>query len=219
MSRNKYPEETEKLILDVSTKLFMEKGYENTSLQDIINNLGGLTKGAIYHHFKSKEEIYNAVIYRMTADTDDDIFKIIEKKDMNGREKLKYILLYSITAAEQKNYSLISPDYSKNPKMFYDMVVELRNEVAPLLILPIIKEGIADGSITTEQPEELADFLALITNIWINPIVFKDNREVICSRYILLSEMLKKFNLDIVDEEIIKKIRGFGGEQLDEYYC
>ena len=118
MSRNKYPEETEKLILDVSTKLFMEKGYENTSLQDIINNLGGLTKGAIYHHFKSKEEIYNAVIYRMTADTDDDIFKIIEKKDMNGREKLKYILLYSITAAEQKNYSLISPDYSKNPKMF-----------------------------------------------------------------------------------------------------
>ena len=92
MSRNKYPKETEKLILDVSTKLFMEKGYENTSLQDIINNLGGLTKGAIYHHFKSKEEIYNAVIYRMTADTDDDIFKIIEKKDMNGREKLKYIL-------------------------------------------------------------------------------------------------------------------------------
>ena len=79
---------------------------------------------------------------------------------------------------------MISPDYSKNPKMFYDMVVELRNEVAPLLILPIIKEGIADGSITTEQPEELADFLALITNIWINPIVFKDNPNVIC--FILL---------------------------------
>ncbi len=207
MSRNKYPEETEKLILDVSTKLFMEKGYENTSLQDIINNLGGLTKGAIYHHFKSKEEIYNAVIYRMTADTDDDILEIIEKKDMNGREKLKYILLYSITAAVQKNYSLISPDYSKNPKMFYNMVVELKNEIAPLLILPIIKEGIADGSITTEQPEELADFLALITNIWINPIVFKDKPDVIYGKCILLSEMLKNFNLDIIDEEIIKKLK------------
>lgn len=212
MSRNKYPEETEKLILDVSTKLFMEKGYENTSLQDIINNLGGLTKGAIYHHFKSKEEIYNAVIYRMTADTDDDILKIIEKKDMNGREKLKYILLYSITAAIQKNYSLISPDYSKNPKMFYNMVVELRNEIAPLLILPVIKEGIADGSITTEQPEELADFLALITNIWINPIVFKEKPDEICSKCILLSEMLKNFNLDIMDEEIIKKLKRLGGE-------
>lgn len=212
MSRNKYPEETEKLILDVSTKLFMEQGYENTSLQDIINNLGGLTKGAVYHHFKSKEEIYNAVIYRMTAATDDYILKMIEKTDMDGREKLKYILSYSITTAVEKNYSLISPDYSKNPKMFYNMVVELRNEIAPLLILPIIKEGIADGSITTEQPEELAEFLALIVNIWINPIVFKDKLDVICSRCNLLSEMLKKFNLDIMDEEIIKKIRSFEGK-------
>ena len=36
MARNKYPEETVKLILDVSTKMFCEKGYDNTSLQDII---------------------------------------------------------------------------------------------------------------------------------------------------------------------------------------
>lgn len=47
MARNKYPEETYELILDVSTRLFFEKGYEKTSLQDIINELGGLTKGAI----------------------------------------------------------------------------------------------------------------------------------------------------------------------------
>lgn len=47
MARNKYPEETYELILDVSTRLFFEKGYEKTSLQDIINELGGLTKGEI----------------------------------------------------------------------------------------------------------------------------------------------------------------------------
>ena len=52
MARNKYPEETVNLILDVAGRLFMEKGYEHTSIQDIINNLGGLSKGAIYHHFK-----------------------------------------------------------------------------------------------------------------------------------------------------------------------
>ena len=57
MARNKHPEETVEKILAVSAKLFMEKGYEHTTLQDIIDNLGGLTKGAIYHHFKSKEDI------------------------------------------------------------------------------------------------------------------------------------------------------------------
>ena len=52
MARNKHPEETINLILDVSFRLFMEKGYEQTSIQDIIDHLGGLSRGAIYHHFK-----------------------------------------------------------------------------------------------------------------------------------------------------------------------
>ena len=69
MSRNKHPEETVQLILDVATRLFLEKGYENTSVQDIIDNLGGLTKGAIYHHFKSKEEILAAVIDHSTCES------------------------------------------------------------------------------------------------------------------------------------------------------
>ena len=50
MARNKYPEETVKLILDAATHLFVEKGYDATSLQDIINETK-LSKGAIYHHF------------------------------------------------------------------------------------------------------------------------------------------------------------------------
>ena len=45
MARNKYPEETVKLILDVATHLFVEKGYDATSLQDIINETK-LSKGA-----------------------------------------------------------------------------------------------------------------------------------------------------------------------------
>ena len=39
MARNKYPEETKKLIVDTAARLFMEKGYDHTSIQDIIDNL------------------------------------------------------------------------------------------------------------------------------------------------------------------------------------
>ena len=48
MARNKYPEETVNRILDVAGHLFMEKGYEHTSIQDIIDNLGGLSKGKFW---------------------------------------------------------------------------------------------------------------------------------------------------------------------------
>ena len=56
MARNKYPEETVKKILDVSHRLFREKGYDHTTIQDITDALG-MSKGAVYHHFKSKEDI------------------------------------------------------------------------------------------------------------------------------------------------------------------
>ena len=52
MARSKNPEGTVNLIMDAAFRLFMEKGYEHTSVQDIIDNLGGLSKGAIYQHFK-----------------------------------------------------------------------------------------------------------------------------------------------------------------------
>ena len=56
-------------ILDTAQRLFLEKGYEQTTIQDITDNLGGLTKGAIYHHFKSKEEIIDAVSDRCSLRT------------------------------------------------------------------------------------------------------------------------------------------------------
>ena len=78
MSRNRNSEETVKRILEVSYRLFMEKGYEHASIQDIINHLGGLSKGAIYHHFKSKEDILVAVMERMTLKSNQMLADIVQ---------------------------------------------------------------------------------------------------------------------------------------------
>ncbi|MCI9268060.1 MAG: helix-turn-helix transcriptional regulator, partial [Lawsonibacter sp.] len=53
MARNKHPEQTVQLILDTASTLFLQKGYDKTTLQDIIDATK-LSKGAIYHHFASK---------------------------------------------------------------------------------------------------------------------------------------------------------------------
>ena len=82
MARNKYPEETVNLILETAGRLFVEKGYERTSIQDIVDNLGGLSKGAIYHHFKSKEEILSAVTDRMTEESEVLLSRIRDDKDL-----------------------------------------------------------------------------------------------------------------------------------------
>ena len=64
MARNAHPEVTRRRILDAAQKLFSEKGFEHTSKQDIVNELGNLSKGAIYHHFPGKEAILEELTHR-----------------------------------------------------------------------------------------------------------------------------------------------------------
>ena len=87
MARNKHPEETVNLILDVALVLFFEKGYDNTSIQDIIDGLGGLTKGAVYHHFKSKEDILLAALDRDNRALFDELRRIRERRPHDRRRE------------------------------------------------------------------------------------------------------------------------------------
>lgn len=57
---------TRSLIISASDKLFYEKGYENTSFSDI-SQIVDISRGNLYHHFKTKDDILDAVIcYRMS---------------------------------------------------------------------------------------------------------------------------------------------------------
>ena len=175
MARNKHPEETVNLILDVALRLFMEKGYEHTSIQDIINQLGGLSKGAIYHHFKSKEDILVAVTDRMTEESNRMLAVIRDRKDITGKEKLKIIFKESILRPVQNDIFTVAPDLSNNPRLIFSIFRETMDEAAPDYIEPIIKQGILDGSIQTDYPAELAELIILAANIWMNPMILNNS--------------------------------------------
>ena len=91
MARNKNPEITINRILDVAMVLFLEKGYDNTTIQDIVDALGDLSKGAIYHHFKSKEEIIEALGDKLFFDNNP--FVTVQKqKSLNGLQKMREVI-------------------------------------------------------------------------------------------------------------------------------
>lgn len=177
MARNKHPEETVSLILDVAGRLFLEKGYEYTSIQDIIDNLGGLSKGAIYHHFRSKEDILIAVTDRMTEESNRMLAVIRDTPDLNGKEKLRAIFRESIFRPVQEDMFSTAPNLGNNPRLLYSIFSETMMVAAPDYIQPIIEQGIADGSIQTEYPKELAELIIMAANIWMNPMIFGDSAE------------------------------------------
>lgn len=207
MARNKHPEETVNLILDVAFRLFMEKGYEHTSVQDIINHLGGLSKGAIYHHFKSKEDILVAVTDMMTEESNKILAVIRDRTDLTGKEKLKMIFKDSIFRPVQDEIFAVAPDLSNNPRLLFSIFRETVNEAAPNYILPIIEQGIADGTVQTDYPAELAELIILVANIWMNPMIFDNSAEESYRKFMVFRQMMQGFGLDIVDDELLGRLQ------------
>lgn len=215
MARNKHPKETVNLILEVATRLFMEKGYEHTSIQDIINELGGLSKGAIYHHFKSKEDILVAVTDRMTEESNKILERIRDRKDLSGKEKLRRIFRESVNRPDMDDLFTVAPDLSNNPRLLFSTFRDTVDNVAPLYILPIMEQGIADGSIRTDYPAELAELIILAANIWTNPMVFHDTLEEYERKLMVFQQMLMGFGLDIVDDEMLSRMKELAAIYLE----
>lgn len=207
MARNKHPEETVQLILDVAFRRFMEKGYEHTSIQDIIDHLGGLSKGAIYHHFKSKEDILIAVTDRMTSESNQMLADIRNRTDLSGKEKLKMIFKVSLNRPVQEELFTVAPNLHGNPKLLFSLLQETIEDAAPNYILPIIRQGIADGSIETDYPKELAELIILVANVWTNPMIFNSSAEESYRKFMVFGQMLKGLGVDIVDSEMTERVR------------
>ncbi|SFJ82740.1 transcriptional regulator, TetR family [Paenibacillus sp. UNC496MF] len=205
MARNKYPEETINRILTAALNLFIQKGYEHTSVQDIINELGGLTKGAIYYHFKSKEEILQAVTDRLFKGADEILSSVRDDKRLNGLEKLRKISRVSLDNPAQNELASAAPNLLRNPKFLAAQIENIIEKAVPVYIQPIIEEGMRDGSIRTNYPQELSEALMLLTNLWLNPLVIQTSPEMKLRKVRFFDEMLKGLGLDLFDEQIFQR--------------
>lgn len=212
MARNKYPEETVNKILDVSMQLFLEKGYEHTSIQDIVNHLGGLSKGAIYHHFKSKEDILDGVMNKLYQNNDNELdhLRLLEKdSSMTGLQKLQALFTTALESPRQDDMFQMAPDFLKNPQMLAMQIEGIYTESVPHFVQPIIEEGIADGSIKTDYPKELAEMILLLINIWLIPLVHDEDPSSVTNRFTLFQEMMGKMGIEIFDKDAVKRLEKF----------
>lgn len=161
MTRRRNPEETKKKILEVAKKLFLEKGFDSTSIQDIIDNLGGLTKGVIYHHFDSKFEILQAIV------KENDSGKVrFDWHGDNGLEILQNSLKDVFSNLEKQKLAYSATITLRSPRLLGEQYLDIFYNIVPEIKTQIDK-GVADGSIKTEYPEELADLIVLTLNVWI----------------------------------------------------
>lgn len=197
MARNKYPEETIKKILDISLRLFESKGYEKTSIQDIVEQLG-MSKGAIYHHFKNKEEILERLCHQVYYNLDW-YKKICQDKVLNGMEKLRQMFLFEISDRQKVTLDVVTQPSKVDPRMLMEHVKMSVEAFAPMLRV-VIEQGVQDGSIHTMQPREASEVIILLMNLWVNPVLFRVDRERFLAKMKFYGQLLDGVGIPLIDE-------------------
>lgn len=209
MARNKYPEETVRKILDTAERLFIKKGYDRTSLQDILDETG-LSKGAIYHHFASKEDIFYSICERIGRRNGEALAQLRDDCTLTGLEKLRSISRRSLQLERQSKTFNMMPYLKDNAKFLAMELCNIYEDVVPLFIEPIVRQGIADGSIHTSHPQALAEAMVLLSDIWINPIVQPSTREEIRARCAIYNQLFYSFGIEeLIDEEIVCALEAY----------
>lgn len=219
MGKNNSPKQTCDDIIAVAYRLFIEKGYEKTSVQDIINELG-LSKGAIYHYFKSKEEILHSVLDSERQNANSYLDKLIlEVEGYKAQEKIKYILNKLVSDEKINTTNKFLLNQTNNSKAIMESIIQTVN-IDSLKFYSLIKEGIIDGSLKTSFPKECAELLLLLCNIWLNPILFDRTYEETISRFKFIQFTMKQLGVDVIDDELLDKVennlRGVGISEINK---
>lgn len=157
----KDPEIRRAEIMDAAMLLFMEKGYANTTTQDIVDKVN-ISRGLLYYHFKNKEDILYCLVERYSEKLLRDIHVIVNDDDKTAIEKIRAFIDATIISTDnvsaegtelQKTVDLEENRYMLD-KLSHKLIEKLN-----IYFERIINQGISEKVFSVKYPSETAEFL------------------------------------------------------------
>jgi len=149
--------ERRNVIMGEAEKLFVEKGFEKTTVKDIADK-SGVAKGTFYYYFDTKEDIITALLEKRYKKTEEKALRISESDRFTPIEKIERILLRLIFDRQDnfKIYEFFKID--ENAKIMKKRNKEFRDKFIPIFT-EVVKEGIKKGDFETDYPEEVTEVM------------------------------------------------------------
>jgi len=151
-------------LITVAAQLFLKQGYENTTVQQIIDSLN-LAKGTYYYHFQSKEDILIAVSDKLISDTRKKLVAIHKQNDKDVLWRIREIL------------SIFHDDFYRNRTIwklvYHDKNIAMHKQVTKIggkrftpLLTDVIREGMEKDLVHVPHAHETAQALISIFDIF-----------------------------------------------------
>ena len=149
-------------ILDVAERLFCTKGYDQTSTNDILSEIG-IARGTLYYHFSSKEDILDAMIDRILDEIVRRASRIALDESVPVLERMTQTILASNVDTKTGDMILEQMHKPQNALMHAKMQERLINQLIPLFV-KMITDGMKQGIMQTDYPEDTMQMLLMYSN-------------------------------------------------------
>ena len=146
-------------LLNIAYRMFIEKGYENTSVDDIIIE-AGIAKGTYYYYFESKEATLEAVIEMMIEKAEN-----IAKAALMNPVPIPQKLASVVYAFQPNKDEIVITDVLERKEniVMHDKIGKKIVEVAVPILSDIVREGIAQGIFACTNVEERVKMLLIMS--------------------------------------------------------
>lgn len=180
-------------ILDIAQELFYAKGYEQTSIKEIIDGVG-IAKGTFYHYFSSKKQLLDELIERMLGQTIQMVEPIVADENLDALEK------FHLFFGTIENWKIENMAFFKGLlQVFYNddnAIMRHRLKAASVTattppLSKIIRQGVEESVFDTCYPDEIGEIIIVIGQALAEKIAF-----------LLLAEDGSKASLRTIERKI-----------------
>jgi len=169
----KVPEERKQELIDTAERLFLEKGYEQTTVADIVREIE-VAQGTFYYYFSSKEKILEAIIEKDITALEEDVRQIMSREDANAAIKLNAVVNSIIGISTSRREIMDYLQDESNAVMHEKMERHTIERLVPLMAR-VVAEGTHAGIFDVQYPTESVEFLlASLVYFFHHPEIFAD---------------------------------------------
>ncbi len=174
----KPPKERKSEILQAARRLFQTQEYDKTSMQEIMDELK-IAKGTIYHYFKSKEALLEAVVEDIADENRQNMQKLIEAPG-NALEKMKR-LVDAGRIAEDNRHIMQTLHHPGNEAIHTRLLASIITKQAPLYA-DLILQGCQEGLFKTDLALECAEFILSAVQFLTDTGIYPWSQEALARR-------------------------------------
>lgn len=166
----KKAEERRDEILQAAGEMFLVRGYDRTTMKDVMVRLQ-IAKGTIYHYFKSKEELLEAVLESLVAAMVQKMQEIAREAEGDAVARLRHLIVTTAKADNHDPEMLEHLHQPGNTGMHLRLLAKMITRQAPVYA-ELIRQGCRERIFATDHPLESAEFILAAIQFLTDPGIY-----------------------------------------------